>query len=109
MASPTHTNDHRDYVDPTSIKAQLDDWHADRGGKSFAAAMIPTWSHHNNTEDKVIHNPFKLLALVKGMDWLYFFSGWFAWTVRILTDGGVIEPAADINSAMGKWPGAGRE
>lgn len=42
--------------------------------------MFPSWKTERGADD-VIYNPFKLLGMVKAMDWLYFISGWFAWTV----------------------------
>lgn len=72
--SPTDPTD-----PPTSISAQLGAWHANRGSKSFARAMIPSWKTQES-EDEVIYNPVKLLGMLKPMDWAYFFTGWFAWT-----------------------------
>lgn len=66
--------------DRTSIRAQLDDWHADRGNKTFAQSIIPSWKHHTNPEDVVIYNPITLIRMLSMKDWAYFFCGWFAWT-----------------------------
>ncbi|WOO85110.1 Carboxylic acid transporter [Vanrija pseudolonga] len=65
---------------PTSFRGQLEGWHADRGDKTFFQAAIPSWRKTNTSDDEVIYNPIKLLGLLGWMDWLYFFSGWWAWT-----------------------------
>ncbi|GMK58600.1 hypothetical protein CspeluHIS016_0600420 [Cutaneotrichosporon spelunceum] len=66
---------------PHTLRGQLAGWHADReDGRSFLRAMIPSWKTERSADD-VIYNPFRLLGMVKAMDWLYFISGWFAWTV----------------------------
>jgi len=61
-----------------TISEQLSVWHANRGNKTFAQALIPTWRTANRAEGT--KNPFKLLAMVSPFGWLMFFSGWFAWT-----------------------------
>ena len=63
-----------------SASSQLATWHANRGDKSFLQAMIPSWHAPAYGAAPVTKNPFKLLAMVDRMGWLYFFSGWFAWT-----------------------------
>ncbi len=65
---------------PHTIKGQLAGWHADRDDRTFFRSMFPSWKTERSADD-VIYNPFKLMAMVKPMDWLYFISGWFAWTV----------------------------
>lgn len=65
---------------PSSFRGQLQGWHADREDRTFLRAMVPSWKTERSADD-VIYNPFKLLGMVKAMDWLYFISGWFAWTV----------------------------
>ncbi|TXT13154.1 hypothetical protein VHUM_01555 [Vanrija humicola] len=65
---------------PTSFKGQLEGWHADRGNKSFLQAAIPSWRKKGNSDDEVVYNPIKLVGLLGWRDWLYFFSGWWAWT-----------------------------
>ncbi|GFZ47800.1 hypothetical protein JCM24511_05547 [Saitozyma sp. JCM 24511] len=63
-----------------SVKDQLAGWHAGRGNKSFARAMIPSWKTPPTQAEPETKNPFKLVAMVSPMGWLMFFSGWFAWT-----------------------------
>lgn len=60
---------------PDSIRGQLAGWHAGRGEKSFARAMIPTWKATGG-EDAAPYNPLKLFGDMKVVDWLYFFTGW---------------------------------
>lgn len=67
-------------VDRSSIKEQLAVWHANRGDRSFASAMIPRWHKPAEEEFPTTKNPFKLFAMIGPMGWALFFSGWFAWT-----------------------------
>jgi len=69
-----------EFTKSRSVKSQLAAWHANRGDKSFARAMIPTWNTAVTGEEGVTKNPFKLLRMVSGYGWLMFFSGWWAWT-----------------------------
>ena len=70
-----------EHVQTSSARTQLETWHAGRGSKSFLRACIPTWSHNAvYGPEEETKNPLKLLAMVGPMGWLYFFSGWFAWT-----------------------------
>ena len=62
-----------EHVPSASIKSQLQTWHSNRGNKSFARAMIPTWQTPP-ADEKVTKNPFKLLGSVSGFAWLMFFS-----------------------------------
>lgn len=83
MANPNGTYDHHDQetlhnpvepeYKPTSIKAQLASWHANRGTKSFARSMIPTYKTPDD-KDRVTKNPFKLLGMVSPFAWAMFFS-----------------------------------
>lgn len=69
------TASHNEVFDrPTSIKAQLAAWHATRGNKSFARAMIPTWKTAEVDEERTTRNPFKLLGMVSPFAWAMFFS-----------------------------------
>jgi len=63
-----------------SLKSQLSTWHANRGNKSFLAAMIPRGHVPIAGEEAVTKNPIKLLRMVSLSGWLFFLSGWFAWT-----------------------------
>lgn len=57
-----------------SVKSQLSTWHAD-SSKGFLWNMIPKWHNPPTGEGPTTKNPFKLLAMVGPMGWLYFFSG----------------------------------
>jgi SHS family lactate transporter-like MFS transporter len=57
-----------------SAKDQLAGWHANRGNKSFARAMIPSWKTPPTQAEPETKNPFKLIAMVSPMAWLMFFS-----------------------------------
>jgi SHS family lactate transporter-like MFS transporter len=63
-----------------SFKSQIATWHANRGNKSFLSAMIPRAHVPVDGEEIVTKNPIKLLRMVDLTGWLFFFSGWFAWT-----------------------------
>ena len=63
-----------------SFKSQLATWHANRGNKSFLSAMIPRGHVPVDGEEQVTKNPIKLLRMVDRKGWLFFLSGWFAWT-----------------------------
>ncbi|ORY30339.1 major facilitator superfamily domain-containing protein [Naematelia encephala] len=80
MSLPAYEAESDENVPKASIKAQLSVWHAGRGTKSFARAIIPSWKGTNHGGEKTTKNPFKLLAMVSFKAWLMFFSGWFAWT-----------------------------
>jgi hypothetical protein len=41
--------------------------------------MVPSWKASVYDAD-VTFNPIKLFAMVQPLDWLYFLTGWFAWT-----------------------------
>lgn len=76
----SHEEDHPasvdlDHVDRSSIKEQLAVWHANRGNRSFASAMIPRWHKAPEGEFPTTKNPFKLLSMVGPMGWALFFSG----------------------------------
>ncbi|CAD6584508.1 MAG: hypothetical protein TREMPRED_003853 [Tremellales sp. Tagirdzhanova-0007] len=66
-------------IPTASIGSQLATWHANRGDKSIARAVIPSWQTESHGE-KTTKNPFKLFAMVSPFGWAMFFSGWFAWT-----------------------------
>lgn len=69
-----------DALPPTSIRSQLEVWHADRGNKSIAGAIIPL---PRKSEDGPKGGPKALWAALREMSWMswaLFFSGWFAWT-----------------------------
>ena len=63
-----------------SFKSQLSTWHANRGTKSFLAAMIPRAHVPVAGEEATTKNPIKLFRMVSLTGWLFFLSGWFAWT-----------------------------
>ncbi len=80
-ATNPHYDAHADSlsnVNKASIKQQLAAWHANRGDKSFARAMIPTWHAPPEGEMATTKNPFKLMMMVSPMGWLLFISAWFA-------------------------------
>jgi SHS family lactate transporter-like MFS transporter len=72
MSNVETQHDTEQRVKFASIKSQLATWHADRGNKSIARAMIPTM--HAETGEKTTKNPFKLLAMVSPFAWAMFFS-----------------------------------
>lgn len=76
MGEAQHYVDTRDdeYVHDGSIKAQLDNWHANRGNKSFLRAMIPSPHGASLTGEKISKNPITLMRMVSLRGWLYFFS-----------------------------------
>lgn len=77
--SPTlyaESADHHHTTNTASVKEQLATWHVGRGSKSFARAMIPTWTTPASSEERVTKNPFKLLGMIDRMGWALFFSGW---------------------------------
>lgn len=61
-------------IPSSSIKSQLATWHANRGDKSIASAIVPTWHTHSSSDEKVTKNPFKLFAMVSPFGWAMFFS-----------------------------------
>ena len=86
----------------SSISSQLPTWHANRGDRSFASALVPRWNTQKYGEE-LTKNPFKLFGMVSPFGWAMFFrsvglpllpiyspssrasligwtSGWFAWT-----------------------------
>lgn len=74
----SHEEDHSvdlNNVDRSSVKEQLAVWHANRGDRSFASAMIPRWHKAAEEDIPTTKNPFKLLAMVGPMGWALFFSG----------------------------------
>jgi SHS family lactate transporter-like MFS transporter len=74
---PAHVdNDDSPHHAGHSIRAQLETWHADRGDKSIAKAMIP----RPKTSKDASKNPIKFLGEISGINWLLFLSGWFCWT-----------------------------
>lgn len=60
----------------TSVHAQLQTWHADRGDHSIGWAVIP----RPKTSRDATKNPIKFLGEITLMNWLLFLSGWFCWT-----------------------------
>ena len=60
-------------VASASIASQLSTWHANRGNKSFASAMIPR-AHAEIASEHVTKNPIKLFRMVSLPAWLMFFS-----------------------------------
>ena len=54
-----------------SPSEQLALWHANRGNKSFARAMIPSWKVEQ-PEERITKNPFKLMAMVSPIGWVMF-------------------------------------
>jgi hypothetical protein len=65
------------YTHPgTSVRAQLDTWHANRGSRSIVSAMVP----RPHTSADASKNPLKFLGEISLMNWALFFSGWLCWT-----------------------------
>jgi len=60
----------------TSVRAQLETWHADRGDHSIAWAAIP----RPKKDENATKNPFKFLREISFQNWMLFLSGWFCWT-----------------------------
>ena len=54
-----------------SPREQLELWHANRGDKSFAASIIPSWKVEQ-PDERVTRNPFKLAAMVGPFGWIMF-------------------------------------
>ncbi|BEI91458.1 uncharacterized protein CcaverHIS019_0402780 [Cutaneotrichosporon cavernicola] len=73
-----HDNHDEERVHGYSIRAQLEGWHANRGSKSIARAMIPPWCPEKDQPTEL--NPFKFLRQLTWLNWAMFFCGWWAWT-----------------------------
>ncbi|KLT42908.1 carboxylic acid transporter [Cutaneotrichosporon oleaginosum] len=61
-----------------SIRAQLEGWHANRGSKSIARAIIPPWCPEKSEPTEL--NPLKFLKELTWLNWALFLCGWWAWT-----------------------------
>lgn len=72
-----HHEEHDD-IHGTSIRSQLEGWHAHRGNKSVARAIIPPWCPPK--EEPPVLNPFKLVKDLTWLNWAMFLCGWFCWT-----------------------------
>lgn len=74
-----HTEEQdQDRIHGYSIRSQLEGWHANRGNKSVARAMVPPWCPPK--DEPTILNPFKLVKNMTALQWLMFLCGWFCWT-----------------------------